>query len=59
VEFPKRHLQLWLPESASLYIGYRGRRYERVHKFSQFQLFWVDSEQAVKEPIHSKDAQSQ
>ena len=59
VDFPKRHVQLWLPESASLYIGYRGRRYERVHRFSQFQLFWVDSDQAVKEPIHSKDAQSQ
>ena len=53
VAFPQRHVQLWLPESASLYIGYRGRRYERVHKLSQFQLFWVDSDQAVKEPSQS------
>jgi hypothetical protein len=56
VEFQKPHLQLWLPQSASLYVGYRGRRYERVHKFSQFQLFWVDSEQAVKEPASGKAA---
>jgi hypothetical protein len=50
VEFQKRHVQLWLPESASLFIEYRGRRYERRHDFSDFQLFWIDTEQTVKEP---------
>jgi len=50
VEFQKRHLQLWLPESSSLFIEYRGRRYERRHDFSDFQLFSVDTEQTVKEP---------
>ena len=54
VEFPKRHLRLWLPESSSLYIAYRGRRYERVHRFSQFQVFSVDSAEAVKEPSPAK-----
>ncbi len=55
VGFQDHHIQLWLPESASLYIAYRGRRYERVHNFGQFQLFSVDTSQAIKEPIASQD----
>jgi tetratricopeptide (TPR) repeat protein len=54
VEFPKRQVRLWLPDSSSLYIAYRGHRYERVHTFSQFQLFSVESTQAVKEPTANK-----
>jgi len=54
VEFPKRHVRLWLPESTSLYIAYRGRQYERVHRFRQFHLFLVDSAEAVKEPSPAK-----
>lgn len=50
VEFQKKKITLWLPESATLYIGYRGRRYRRVHTFSRFQLFSVDTGQGVKEP---------
>jgi hypothetical protein len=50
VEFRKKKLTLWLPETATLYIGYRGRRYQRVHTFSRFQLFSVDTGQSVKEP---------
>ena len=56
VDFKHRNLQLWLPESATLYIGYHGRRYERVHSFSRFQLFWVDSGQTVKDPTPSPDS---
>ena len=51
VEFEKRKFQLWLPESASMHISYRGRRYQRVHSFRHFQLFLVDSEQKVKDPV--------
>ena len=50
VEFHNRQVRLWLPESASLYIAYHGHRYERVHNFSQFQLFSVDAAPAIKEP---------
>ena len=50
VEFPKSHVRLWLPESASFYIAYHGHRYQRVHNFSQFQLFSVDAVSAIKEP---------
>jgi len=53
VEFTTRNLQLWLPASATLYVGYRGHRYERVHNFSKFQLFSIDTAQTVKGPATS------
>jgi hypothetical protein len=49
VEFRKRNLQLWLPGSASLYVDFHGHRYQRRHDFSDFQLFWVETEQQVRE----------
>jgi len=58
VAFEKRHVRLWLPESASLYVGYRGRRYERKHSFGQFQLFSVDTGETVKQPMAGTAAQS-
>jgi tetratricopeptide (TPR) repeat protein len=50
IEFKSRSVRLWVPESAALYIAYRGHRYERVHTFDHFHLFSVDSDQAIKEP---------
>ena len=57
VEFPSRHVRLWLPESSSIYIAYRGRRYERVHNLSEFQLFSVESAEAVKKPNANKPSE--
>ena len=51
VEFASHKLRIWLPESASNGICYRGRCYQRVHRFSHFQLFQVDTEQRTKEPV--------
>jgi hypothetical protein len=51
VEFEKRKFKVWLPQSASMQISYRGHRYERVHKFSDFRLFLVITEETVKEPV--------
>jgi hypothetical protein len=50
VDFTKPKFRVWLPESASMQIRYRGRSYQRVHNFSHFQLFLVVTEQTVKEP---------
>ena len=50
VEFNKPKYRVWLPATASMLISYRGRTYQRVHKFSQFQLFLVATEESVKEP---------
>ena len=56
VEFREPRVRLWLPEKTSLYVSYRGHHYERIHKFSGFQLFSVDSTEAVTEPSASPDA---
>ena len=54
VVFQKHHVELWLPESSSMYLAYRGHRYERTHSFNGFQLFSVDSTEAIKEPAAGK-----
>ncbi len=51
VDFEKSKFTVWLPESASMQISYQGRRYQRVHKFSHFQLFLVVTEQRIKDPV--------
>jgi hypothetical protein len=56
VEFRQPRMRLWLPEKTSLYVSYRGHQYERIHKFSDFQLFSVDSTEAVTEPSASPDS---
>jgi len=43
VEFQKRHLQLWLPETADLYQDLNGQRVHRRHSLSDFELFWVET----------------
>lgn len=55
VDFEKPKFRVWLPESAAMQINYRGHRYQRVHKFSHFQLFLVVTEQTIKEPIPGPD----
>ena len=51
VDFDRSRFTVWLPESASMQISYRGRRYRRVHKFSHFQLFLVVTDQTIKDPV--------
>jgi tetratricopeptide (TPR) repeat protein len=59
-EFKNHSIRMWLPESTSLYIAYRRHRYQRTHSFTHFQLFSVDSQEAVKEPAAPpKDRESQ
>lgn len=50
VEFDKPKFRVWLPESASMQIRYHGHFYQRVHKFSHFQLFLVETEETTKGP---------
>ena len=53
VQFAKRNLELWLPGSADLYMGFRRHRYHHRHSYSDFMLFSVDTTlqiQAPKEP---------
>ena len=50
VEFPTKHLRLWLPDKSSIYIATRRHAYQRVHTFADFQLFSVDSMEGFKQP---------
>ena len=43
VEFPARHIRLWLPDKSSIYIATHRHQYERVHTFADFKVFSVDS----------------
>jgi len=59
VEFQNHAIRLWLPDHTFLYMEYHGHRYQRIHNFSQFQLFSVDATQAIKEPMVNKDGPPQ
>ncbi len=50
VEFRKRNVQLWLPQTADLYLDFLGRRAHRQHSFGDFELFWVETTEKTKGP---------
>jgi tetratricopeptide (TPR) repeat protein len=50
VEFRKRDIELWLPETTELYVDFLGSRSHVQHSFSGFELFWVDTAQETKHP---------
>ncbi len=51
VRFDKRKVNLWLPQNADIYMDYRGKRYHHSHSFSDFQIFWVETEEKTKSPV--------
>jgi Flp pilus assembly protein TadD len=56
VSFPRRQVELWLPKTAEVYLGFRAGRYHRKHSFDHYMLFSVDTEQQVRETRdHSGD----
>ena len=50
VQFKRRHEELWLPESAEIYLDFDGRRVHRRHEFSNYLLFAVDEAQQIADP---------
>lgn len=50
VRFRQGKVSLWLPQSANLYMDWRGQRMHRRHSFSQYQLFTVDENQRISAP---------
>lgn len=50
VRFLKNNVELWLPESAQVYMSVRGRFFRREHTFSDYLLFSVDVNQKIAEP---------
>ena len=50
VPFTKKKVQLWLPQSAEIYLDFRRHRYYRKHSFDHYMLFAVDADEKRKEP---------
>lgn len=57
VPFTKKSLQLWLPQSAELYLDFRRHRYYRKHSFDHYMLFSVDADEKRKEPAAPTESQ--
>jgi hypothetical protein len=53
VRFQTRGQELWLPQTADLYVERYGRRYYRRHSFSDFKIFMVDTSQSIEAPPQS------
>jgi hypothetical protein len=53
VQFRTRNQQLWLPQSADLYVEWDGRRFYRRHTFSNFKVFSTDTAQEIHGPKDS------
>ncbi len=53
VQFRTRDEQLWLPQTAELYVEWDGHRFYRRHAFSNFKVFSTDATQEVHSPKES------
>jgi hypothetical protein len=53
VQFRSTGQQLWLPQTAELYVERKGKRFYRRHIFSDFMLFNVDASQRIQIPHES------
>jgi tetratricopeptide (TPR) repeat protein len=50
VPFRRRNQKLWLPQTAELYVDFKGRRMHRRHRFSNYLLFAVDEKEKISDP---------
>jgi tetratricopeptide (TPR) repeat protein len=57
IPFAKRNVQLWLPQSAEIYLDFRRHRYYRKHSFDHYMLFAIDADEKQKPPAESADHQ--
>ena len=53
VQFRTAAQELWLPQTAELYVEQKGHRYYREHSFKNFQIFAVNTNQKVQPPRES------
>ncbi len=50
MDFPERKTQLWLPKSSEVYLDFQGHRFRRLHHFTDFKLFSVETRDEVAPP---------
>ncbi len=55
VPFRKKSTEYWLPQSAEVYMHFRGQRYYRKHTFEKYMLFSVDAQDKVHEAKHDPE----
>jgi hypothetical protein len=53
VTFHSRKQQLWLPQSAEMYMERRSQRFYRIHTFTDFKIYTVETEQNIRAPKES------
>ena len=53
VRFRTGNQELWLPQTADLYVEWNGHRFYRRHSFSNFKVFSTDSTEEVHAPKES------
>jgi tetratricopeptide (TPR) repeat protein len=50
VQFNKKHIELWLPLDADIYMDFGRERFHRRHSFSHYMLFSVGTTQKISPP---------
>jgi len=58
VKFRDQKTEMWLPQTAEVYYDWKGKRFHRVHSFSNFLLYSVDEKQRITVPKVDADASS-
>lgn len=53
VQFHSQKQEIWLPQTADIWVERQRRRYYRRHTFSNFKVFSVDTAQNVQKPKES------
>jgi hypothetical protein len=43
-------VEIWLPSTCDYYMDFRGHRFYRRHRFTDFQLFSVKVQQTLDDP---------
>ncbi len=54
IHFPKKNVDLWLPQRVDIYLELNRHYYHRVHSFDHYMLFSVDSTDKQSAPKQSK-----
>ena len=57
VHFKSHNLDLWLPQSAEVFVDWRGRRFHRRHSFSKYLLFSVEHKEQISQPKSAEETQ--
>lgn len=53
VTFHSHKQQLWLPQSAQMFMERHGRRFYRVHTFTDFKIYMIATDQSIHAPKES------